>query len=119
MQMELPDDAATWTKIQVGIWLKSIGFESFTQLLCAEHEIDGKALLALTENVSCHIHTNSIMFVVWKFLAHFTLVIYCGIIMSDLHCRPFTFRDSGLISLTSGGKFNNLDQSDINFQFNR
>lgn len=48
--MDYAADVTSWTITDVGVWLKSIGFEKFDGLICREHEIDGKALLALTEN---------------------------------------------------------------------
>lgn len=50
--MDLPVDITRWSITDVGGWLKSVGFEKFEELICLEHEIDGKALLALTEDVS-------------------------------------------------------------------
>lgn len=51
--MDLPVDVTSWAVEDVGRWLRSVGFEKLHELICKEHEIDGKALLALTEDVRC------------------------------------------------------------------
>lgn len=47
--MDLPENVTTWTTSDVSLWLKKNGFEKFSELICNEHEINGRALLTLTE----------------------------------------------------------------------
>ena len=43
-------DVHRWTCTDVGLWLKSNGFDDYVDLFSNEHKIDGKALLVLNED---------------------------------------------------------------------